>query len=348
LKNDHQQITIRRLTSDRRRLWDNFVESNPAATFFHKAGWQDVIERSFGHRTDYLYAQSHGEIIGILPLVQINSRLFGNAIVSTAFCVHGGPVATDSTVAEALIAEGMSLADARNVDFFECRSSVPKLGEWQTRSDLYVSFRRPIDPDPEQNMHNIPRKQRAMVRKGIKLGLISEIDESVDRFYDIYATSVRNLGTPVFSKSYFRNLKQTFRDECEILTVRNGKEAVSSVMSFYFRDQVLPYYGGGTSGARQVAGNDFMYWELMRHACLKDLKWFDFGRSKVGTGSFNFKKNWGFSPEPLEYSYLLRRLDRFPEINPNNPKYRYFIALWKRLPLLVSKAVGPLIARNLG
>jgi FemAB-related protein (PEP-CTERM system-associated) len=160
--------------------------------------------------------------------------------------------------------------------------------------------------------------------------------------------SVRNLGTPVFSKTYFRNLQQTFQDECDILTVFKGTEAISSVMSFYFRDQVLPYYGGGTSGARQVAGNDFMYWELMRRACLKDLKWFDFGRSKVGTGSFDFKKNWGFSPEPLEYSYLLRRLDRLPEINPNNPKYRIFISLWKRLPLLVSKAVGPLIARNLG
>ncbi len=119
-------------------------------------------------------------------------------------------------------------------------------------------------------------------------------------------------------------------------------------MSFYFRDQVLPYYGGGTSGARQVAGNDFMYWELLRRACLKKLKWFDFGRSKVGTGSFYFKKNWGFAPEPLEYSYLLRRLDRLPEINPSNPRYKYFIALWKRLPLLVSKAVGPRIARNLG
>lgn len=280
--------------------------------------------------------------------MQISSWLFGNAIVSTAFCVHGGPVATDSTVAAALIAEAIRLANDRNVDFLECRCPKPNLGEWQTRSDLYVSFRRPIDPDPERNMLNIPRKQRAMVRKGINSGLVSEFDEEVGRLYDIYATSVRNLGTPVFSKAYFRNLKQTFQDECDILTVCKGTEAISSVMSFYFRDQVLPYYGGGTSGARQVAGNDFMYWELMRHACLKDVKWFDFGRSKVGTGSFYFKKNWGFSPEPLEYSYLLRRLDRLPEINPNNPKYKYFIALWKRLPLLVSKAVGPLIARNLG
>lgn len=341
-------MTIRRLTSDRRRLWDNFVENNPAATFFHKAGWQDVIERSFGHRTDYLYAERHRKTIGILPLVQIDSWLFGNALVSTAFCVHGGPVAADSTVAAALITEAIRLADERNVDFLECRCPNPNPGEWKTLSDLYVSFRRPIDPDPEQNMLNIPRKQRAMVRKGIKSGLVSEIDDNVDRFYDIYATSVRNLGTPVYSKPYFRNLKQTFRDECEILTVCDGKEAVSSVMSFYFRDQVLPYYGGGTDSSRRVAGNDFMYWELLRHACLKDVKWFDFGRSKVGTGSFHFKKNWGFSPEPLEYSYLLRRLDQLPEINPNNPKYKYFIALWKRLPLLVSKAVGPLIARNLG
>ena len=194
----------------------------------------------------------------------------------------------------------------------------------------------------------IPRKQRAMVRKGIDGGLVSTIDDDIDRLYDIYAESVRNLGTPVFSKRYFATLREVFGPACQVLTVTHGSEAVNSVMSFYFRDQVLPYYGGGTRAARAVAGNDFMYWELMRRACTQGVRIFDYGRSKVGSGAFSFKKNWGFEPEPLPYEYHLVKSRAIPEVNPNNPRYRLLIATWKRLPVAVTKVIGPWLARNLG
>ena len=119
-------------------------------------------------------------------------------------------------------------------------------------------------------------------------------------------------------------------------------------MSFIFRDEIIPYYGGGTSTARVLAANDFMYWEVMRRACESGCQWFDFGRSKIGAGAYNFKKNWGFEPTPIAYSYWLRRLDHLPEINPLNPKYRHFIAAWKRLPLPLANLLGPRIARYLG
>src|SRR5678816_1816080 len=110
-------------------------------------------------------------------------------------------------------------------------------------------------------------------------------------------------------------------------------------MSFYFRDEVLPYYGGGTAASRSVAGNDFLYWDLMRRAAERGVRVFDFGRSKRETGSFHFKRHWGFEPEPLFYEVRLIRSTSVPDVNPLNPKYRLFIEAWKRLPLAVSNVV---------
>ena len=139
-----------------------------------------------------------------------------------------------------------------------------------------------------------------------------------------------------------------FGKRCNVLTVRSGGQPVSSVMSFYFRDEVLPYYGGGLPAARVLKGYDFMYWELMKHARERGYRLFDYGRSKVGTGSYSFKKNWGFQPAPLHYQYHLVNAQTMPNVNPNNPKYRYLVAAWKKLPLPVANTVGPWLSRNLG
>jgi FemAB-related protein (PEP-CTERM system-associated) len=120
------------------------------------------------------------------------------------------------------------------------------------------------------------------------------------------------------------------------------------VLSFYFRDEVLPYYAGDAIAARDLAANDFKYWELMRRACERGCRVFDYGRSKRETGSFDFKKNWGFEPTPLSYEYRLLKRDRVPQNNPLNPKYATLIALWRRLPRPLANWLGPMIARNLG
>lgn len=341
-------LEIRSMTDADARRWDAFVIERPEGSFFHLSGWRRAIEQGFGHPCHYLMAEEDGKIAGVLPLVHLKSRLFANSLVSTAFCVGGGPIGRDPAVVAALDEAAAALADRLDVDFLEYRAAPAQPDGWQTRSDLYFNFCRPLDPDPERNLQAIPRKQRAEVRKGIKQGLVAVIEDSVDRFYDLYAESVRNLGTPVFGKRYFRALKETFGDDCEVLIVEHEARPVAALMSFYFRDRVLPYYAGGGAAARATSAHEFMYWDVMRRACTRGIRWFDFGRSKAGTGSFAFKKNWGFTPDPLTYSYRLRRLEKIPEINPLNPKYRTFVALWKRLPLGASKLIGPMIARSLG
>jgi len=342
-----EEIIVRMLTPEFRAQWDEFVDTCPDATFFHKSGWQEVIEKAFGHRTYYLFAELNGRIAGVLPLGHIRSRLFGNALISTPFCVYGGIATQNSDVFSALEAAACSQAEKLEVDYLEMRNREPRHAGWPGKN-LYVTFRKPIDPDPEKNLQAIPRKQRAMVRKGIKAGLKAEFDNSIEHFYEAYSQSVRSLGTPVFSRGYFELLQQVFSDSCDVLTVTRGGDLVSSVMNFYFRDEVLPYYGGGTPLARELKGNDFMYWELMRHSCERGVRVFDYGRSKQGTGSWSFKKNWGFEPAPLYYQYHLVKAREMPDISPLNPKYRFFISAWKRLPLTVTRMIGPLIARNLG
>jgi len=327
--------------------WEAFVMRCPSATFFHRIGWREIIESVFRHRTHYLVARRNGEVCGVLPLAEIRSRLFGHSLVSLPFAVYGGPAADDAEAAQALIAAAADVTRARKADHLELRNRQPQCADWP-RQDLYVTFRREILPDVDANMLAIPRKQRAMVRKGMKSGLRSEIDPSVDRFFALYSDNVHRHGTPPFSKAYFARLLEVFGDRSEVLTVVDAAGTpMSSVLSFYFRDEVLPYYAGDALAARDNAANDFKYWELMRRACERGLRIFDYGRSKRGTGSFDFKKNWGFEPTPLAYEYLLLVGDKVPENNPLNPKYRAVIALWRRMPRAVVNAIGPMIVRNL-
>jgi FemAB-related protein (PEP-CTERM system-associated) len=327
--------------------WDAFVHSCDEATFFHLAGWKTVIEMAFGHRTHFLFAEREGNIAAILPLAEINSRLFGHSLSSLPFCVYGGPAGDDEAAKQALDDVAWQLARSLGVAHLEYRSINRRHDDWQTK-DLYVTFRKELDSDPERNLLEIPRKQRAMVRKGIAAGLSAELDKDEKRFFAVYSDSVHRLGTPVFSRRYFRMLLQVFGERCEVMTVTKSGSLVASVMSFYFRDQVLPYYGGSLAQARAVAGNDFMYWELMRSACERGVRVFDYGRSKRGTGSYDFKKNWGFTPEPLQYEYRLHKRGELPDVSPLNPKYQALIKLWRKMPRAFANCIGPHIAKHLG
>jgi FemAB-related protein (PEP-CTERM system-associated) len=343
-------VVVRTLDAASEAAWDRFVTAVPGGTFFHRAGWAKVIESAFGHATHFSFAERDGAITGVLPLGRVKTMLFGDTLISVPFCVYGGPVAADAESEAALIGHAESLLVRTGARALEFRGIVPwrEAEGWVDGPDLYVTFRKPIDADAERNMKAIPRKQRAMVRKGIQNGLASVAGRDADGLHAVYAESVRNLGTPVFSRRYFRVLMEVFGGDADVVTILDAGAPIAAVMNFYFRDEVLPYYGGGTAAARGRAGNDFLYWETMRRAADRGCRMFDFGRSKIGTGSFSFKHNWGFEPAKLHYRFRLKPGETIPDHNPLNPKYRMFIAGWKKLPLPVANAVGPFIVRGLG
>jgi FemAB-related protein (PEP-CTERM system-associated) len=341
-------VVVRAAKDSDGAAWEAFAQRCPDATFFHRYAWREIIDNVFRHRTHYLVAERGDEMAGILPLAEVKSRLFGHSLVSLPFCVYGGPAASDAEAERALIEEATQLARSLDVEHLELRDRAAKCPTW-AHQDIYVTFRRELFPDDEANLLAVPRKQRAMIRKGIKHGLRGEIDTSVDRFFALYADNAHRHGTPPFAKEYFVRLREVFRDSCEVLIIVNSLgRPVSGVMSFYFRDEVLPYYAGDTVEARDLAANDFKYWDLMRRACIRGIRIFDYGRSKQGTGSYDFKKNWGFDPAPLSYEFRLFKRETVPQNNPLNPKYRTLIAIWRRLPRRAVNALGPYIVRNLG
>ena len=327
---------------------NRFVFKHPNGTFFHRFGWHGIFQRVFRLMPHYLLAERAGQIVGVLPLVHQKSLLFGNALLSTPFCVEAGPLAVDADSDDALTGAAVDLFVKTKSRYIEFRSKKARHAGWTANAELYATFVRPLAADDEANLLAIPRKQRAVVRKTLSSGLISAVDTVGDETFQVYAESVRNLGTPVFARSYFAELQRVFAQDCDCIVVKEAAVPVSAVLNFYHRDTVLPYYGGGTAAARRNGANDFLYWEVMRRAAARGYRRFDFGRSKVGTGAFAFKKNWGFKPELLEYEYYLRPGDGMPDKNPLNPKYALLIEAWKKLPLSLANLIGPLLVRGLG
>ncbi len=329
--------------------WDEFAENCPEAAFFHKAGWRTVIEKSFGQKAYFLYAEQGGGIQGILPLVHVKSALFGNGLISTAFTVGGGTAADNEAARHALDQHAQALCAKLNARYIEYRGVTHVPEGWARRDDLYASFSREIAAGEEDNLKQIPRKQRAVVRKALEADLGCEIETRPDSFFSLFSASVHRLGTPVQRKQYFVNLLEEFGpDCCNILTITAAGKPMSSVLSFYFRGAVLPYFTGGDLAARSCGANDLMYWRLMRHAAARGCKVFDFGRSKTGTGPYNFKKNWGFTPVPITHAYYLPGGGKLPDTNPANPKYQLMIKAWQRMPLALANRIGPYIIRGIG
>jgi FemAB-related protein (PEP-CTERM system-associated) len=327
--------------------WNTYVQEHPEGTFFHLAEWAGVLERAFGHQSHYLLAERAGEVVGVLPLAEVRSLLFGHALVSTPFCVYGGVLAADESAVSALERAACELGERLGVSYIEMRNRRPVHKSWLTK-DLYVTFRRPLAADAEGDLRASPRSRRRGVRKAQDKGLRAEVDADTARLYSIYSESLRNLGTPVFTRRYPAILQETFGNSCDVLTVVSGSTAVASVMNFYFRDEVMPYYAGSIPVARELAAYDFLYWHVMERARRRGARVFDFGRSRQGSGSFEFKVHWGFVPETLAYQYLLVRATAMPNLSPSNSQYQRLIGVWRYLPLPVTRWIGPPLARYLG
>jgi len=334
-----------------------WLDAHEGATAFHRLAWGEAIAAATGHDLLALIAEDEaGAISGYLPLHVVHSPLFGRAIVSAGFAVDGGIIADDAASAAMLAQAAWQLCERYSAPTLELRGGLlPDDPCWTIKSNAHAGFAADLaaeGPDADQKqLEWIPRKQRAEVRKGLANAMTVRTGTSaLDRqqHYAVYATSVRNLGTPVFPRALFDAVLDAFGDDADILTVLHDDVPVASVLSLYHRGAVMPYWGGGVWEARGLRANDVMYYALMNHARRKGCTRFDFGRSKVDSGAFAFKKNWGFEPAPL--SYAVRTADGQPprDVNPLSPKYRMQIALWQRLPLGIANRLGPWIANGLG
>ncbi len=329
---------------------DAWVMAREGGLPFHRPKWLKAIEAGTGQAAHILIAEMAGEIAAILPFHLVHSSLFGRALVSSGFAVGGGILSDSQTATRRLAAAICNLAEQWSCPTVELRGGSLPGGDWIEKRDAHANFLKPLQSDDEAELLAIPRKQRAEVRKGLGNGLTIETgreQRDLDWHYAIYAESVRNLGTPVFPKSLMASVLEAFED-ADILTVLSDGRPVASVLSLYHNDIVMPYWGGGVWDARRLRANDIMYYALMNHARRRGCTHFDFGRSKVDSGAYSFKKNWGFEPEPMAYAVHTADGQEPRDVNPNSPKYKAQIALWQKLPLQIANRLGPWIAKGLG
>lgn len=344
------KFKIERYKSHEREMWNAYVNKHPQGSFFHLAEWAELISDVFSHLPHYIVAKElrNGDIVGILPLVEQKSYLFGHSLISTPFCVYGGVLSDSDSIRIALENEALEIGSSIGVDYVELRYRYPAENENFDNFCHHSTFGWQLEDEQNSILAQIKKKQRANVRQSLKKGLECRFDQDVKVAYDIYSESVRNLGTPVFHSSYFPKLIEYFGDKVGVLTILSDKKAVSSVLSFYYKDEVLPYYGGGLAAARELKSNDFMYYELMCRARNDGFTKFDFGRSKNNSGAFKYKSTWGMKAEPLHYLRALVNAKEHPNLSPNNPKYALIINVWKKLPLSLSRAIGPFLSKYLG
>lgn len=338
---------------DEARRIEAFVAGHPDGTPFHRPAWLRAVETGTDNRALGLVLEKRGEIAGWLPLSEVHSPVFGRVLASSGFAVGGGLLLAEGASAKPVFVALEELALRRSCPAVELRGGVlPKARSgWRERRDSHCGFVTALAEDDEAQLLAIPRKQRAEVRKGLGNELtVTTGTGGAERtaHYAVYAESVRNLGTPVFPRSLFDAVLDEFGDDADILTVRHNGEAVASVLSLYHRGAVMPYWGGGTWAARRLRANDVMYYELMLHARRRGCTHFDFGRSKTGSGAYDFKRNWGFEPEPLTYASWTAPGAEARDADPTSASHSAKIALWRRLPLPIANRIGPMIARGLG
>jgi FemAB-related protein (PEP-CTERM system-associated) len=325
--------------------WDAFVRSSPCGTFFHLAGWKTVIEDTLGHECFYLARRTGQEITGVFPIARVRSRIFGDCLVSLPLAVYGGICAEDEDSHVDLLRAGSDLAQKFDVKYLEMRNRTEPYASNLPGRDLYVTFTQDLTPGPDALLKGLPRDTRYAVRKSLKAGLTWTEDFTLDEFYEIFAQSVHRLGTPVFPKKLFARLQSAFGSECRLFGVRKGTKAIAGVLCFYFKDQVLPYYAGALPEFYADSPNNFMYWNLICQSYAEGFRSFDFGRSKAGTGSYNFKAAWSMQITPLPYRYRLVRAKEIPHLSPVDQKFKLPVAVWKRMPLGITKVVGPTVIR---
>jgi FemAB-related protein (PEP-CTERM system-associated) len=329
--------------------WNTFALTHPRASFYHRAEWRGVNERSFGHKSCYLAALDGDRLVGIFPFVQVKSLLFGNIACSLPFVNFGGPCGESDSIEQALLDAAVAVAEQWSVDYLEIRS-VRNLGAQFPVSTHKVSMTVDLHPDHETLWTAFKHGQRQDIRRGYKNGFVARFGgiDLVDDLYAILSESWRDQGTPMYARSYLVEILNTFPEHTALCIVYNA-DGVPAAGAFegHHQGTVEGMWLGIRSAYRRQLAGYVLYWELIKHACDQGHRRFHLGRSSVDSGAEQFKKKWNAAPAQLYWHYLLRTRSEVPQLNVQNNKFQLAIAAWRRLPIAVTQLVGPMIARSI-
>jgi len=332
-----------------RGTWDAFVDVFPRATSYHRWAWREVIEKSFGHPTYYLAAlDASGRVGGVLPLVHMKSALFGNFLVSVPFVNYGGLLCEDKGARQALLAEAERLRLSCRAEHVELRHLDFEIAGLPARRHKVTMALR-LAGAVQAQWDGFNAKLRNQVRKAEKNGLVCRTGhlDLLDDFYRVFARNMRDLGTPVYGKEFFRQVLAAHPDTARIIAVAHQGKIIAAGIVIWYRGVMEMPWASSIADFKSLCPNNLLYWEAIQQAIDLGCDSFDFGRSTPNEGTFNFKKQWGAEPVQLYWQYLLPEGRALPELNNKNPKYDLAIRVWQKLPLALTRLAGPHIVRSI-
>ena len=329
--------------------WDRFVLNHPMATGYQLMGWRRVVERAFGHRTFYLMArEDQGQIRGVLPLVFVSSRLVGRFLVSMPFVNYGGLLAESFDAQRALLKAAVGLASELRASHIELRHQHLLQLDWTSKQHK-VSMRLDLPREPATLMKRFPSKLRSQIRRAEKEQLTVRIEgiEILDDFYRVFSRNMRDLGTPVYGRRFFETILEVFPKDARICVVYLGRQPVAAGFLYGFQNTLEIPWASADRRYNRLSPNMLLYSSALEYACREGFELFDFGRSTPGSGPYRFKEQWGARPVPLYWYHWSRDGRPVPDVSPANAKYDRAIQVWKRLPLSLTRLIGPSIVRNI-
>ncbi len=328
--------------------WDEYVRKHAHGSPFHLEAWKKCVEETYGFQAFYIEARRGLALAGVLPLFLVDNLLTGKVLMSTPFAVYGGALADDPAAYEAIAGKVRMLGQELGVQYVELRNAHAEQVLGFSPLNRYVTFVQTLGSTEQSILESIPRKTRRMVRKSVEAGFTTGV-ETVDpgHFEELYARNLRRLGTPAFPSRHFTNILKHFKDSVAIHQHHLNGELAGAVLTFYFRDRLLPYYGASNPALNAAAPNNFMYFDLMRWGKANGFEVFDFGRSKkaAASGSYDFKSHWGMTELELPYEILLVKRKNLPNFSPANPAFAWPLKIWSRLPLALTRWLGPWLIR---
>jgi FemAB-related protein (PEP-CTERM system-associated) len=376
-------ITVKTIQPTEEYEWDNYVLSNADANLYHMAGWKNVIEKAYGHRTYYLMAErsisdptesnltkkQKRSVVGILSLVHLKHYIFGNNLISIPFFDMSGILADDEEVEKTLIYEAMKLGKKLRVESIELRHTRPL-----TRIDsnnFHDLFHNPkiknqyccfktlshkvrmllsLPESSEELMKSFKSKLRSQIKKSVKDGLTAKIGglEYLDEFYDIFSVNMRDLGSPVHSKKLILNVLEQFPENSKIVIVSKENTPIACSMTVGFKDTLENPWASSLREYSRSSPNMLLYWTMLAYACDNGYKYFDFGRSTPAEGTYKFKAQWGAKPHKLYWHYISLNSQPIDNETTKKSKFDKAIQYWQKIPVPVTKIIGPMIRKHIG
>jgi len=341
-------MEVRLLRGGEEDRWSTFVEGAADSVLGHRIEWRDVFSESFGHKPRFLIAEGEeGAIRGILPLMRVDGALSGRALVSLPWIDAAGPLAGDEETAVALLRGATALGAEEKCRYVEIRALQrhPEPEPVRRHKVLLVLPLREVDAV----WKGFAAKVRNQVRKGEREGLVAEIvgEEGIHDFYRVFSRNMRDIGVPVWGRSFFRSIVQRLGATARVILVRHeGRPVGGAIWLRHGITAVVPCASSLRSHFA-LCPNHLLYWTAIRTACEAGCEAFDFGRSTPGSGTYRFKRQWGSDERPCYWHYALLRGGEMPDLRTENKKMRALVGAWKHLPLPVANLIGPRIVRRI-